>query len=183
MATHTLIRALRANKPAFGAWLSTPGFLHARIVAQASPHMSWIAVDCEHGLISLNPGASESIAAIHGLPKVGPSAVVRIPATGVSDSTSWQIKYALDAGARGVIVPMVSLSVSSHSLLSEHIFHRYQPQIKPERWWRIADSPQLADVASGVRLRMIIGELLRRSTWKPQTKISRSWCKSKQKKA
>jgi 4-hydroxy-2-oxoheptanedioate aldolase len=108
MATHSLIGAFKANKPAFGAWLTTPGIFHARTVAQASPHLSWIVVDCEHGLVPLLPGAAECIIAIHGaVPNGAPSAIVRIPATGVSQSTSWQIKYALDAGARGVLVPMV----------------------------------------------------------------------------
>lgn len=112
MSTHSLLRALKANKPAFGAWLTAPGYLHARTVAQASPHLSWVAVDCEHGLISLNPGAAESVAAIHST-TVSPSALVRIPATGITGSTSWQIKHALDAGARGVIIPMVrDISIS-----------------------------------------------------------------------
>lgn len=123
--THSLLRAFRANKPAFGVWLTVPGFFHARAVAQAGgisqtntgtdhTQLSWVMVDCEHGLVPLVPGVAESVAAIHGAGaasgagnNAGPSALVRIPATGVSASTSWQIKYALDAGARGVLVPMV----------------------------------------------------------------------------
>ena len=77
---------------------------------------TWIAVDCEHGLIPLNPGAAESVSAIHST-KVSPSALVRVPATGVSNSTSWQIKHALDAGARGVIVPMVRYPFFSSDIL------------------------------------------------------------------
>lgn len=108
MASHALLNAFKTNKPAFGVWLTSPGFFHARTVAQASSKLSWVMVDCEHGLTSLNPGLSESIAAIHGArPADAPSALVRIPATGVSTSTGWQIKHALDAGARGVLVPMV----------------------------------------------------------------------------
>ncbi|KAG6834713.1 hypothetical protein H0H93_007870 [Arthromyces matolae] len=112
MAARALITAFKANKPAFGVWLTTPSIFHARTLAQSSPHLSWVVIDCEHGLIPLVPGASETVAAIHGaVPNGnGPSAVVRIPATGASGSgnTNWQIKYALDAGARGVLVPMVS---------------------------------------------------------------------------
>lgn len=117
MATHALLTAFKANKPAFGTWLTTGGFVHARSVARAlagSPHnQSWIMLDCEHGLLPLNPaGATEVVAAIHGV-KDGPSALIRIPATGQgtgngSEGVNWQIKYALDAGARGVLVPMVS---------------------------------------------------------------------------
>ncbi|KAJ3823733.1 Pyruvate/Phosphoenolpyruvate kinase-like domain-containing protein [Lentinula raphanica] len=63
-------------------------------------------LDCEHGLLPLHPsGATEVIAAIHGV-RDGPSALVRIPATGHgtgsgSEGVNWQIKYALDSGARG----------------------------------------------------------------------------------
>jgi len=121
MATHSLLNAFKTNEPAFGAWLTTPGIFHARTVAQASHHLSWVVVDCEHGLVPLVPGAAESISAIHGaVPNGAPSAIVRIPATGVSQSTSWQIKYALDAGARGILVPMVRhVSSLSSSKLSD----------------------------------------------------------------
>jgi len=107
MATHSLLRAFRSNKPAFGAWVMLPGTFNARTVAQSSPNLSWVMIDCEHGLTSLQPNAAESIQAIHGIGAGAPSPIVRIPATGFSTGTGWQIKYALDAGARGILVPMV----------------------------------------------------------------------------
>ncbi|KAF5383123.1 hypothetical protein D9615_004811 [Tricholomella constricta] len=120
MSGLSLLNAFKANKTAFGVWLTTGGVFHARTVAQASPYLSWIVIDCEHGLIPLVPGAAESITAIHGaVPNGGPSAVVRIPATGVSGSTSWQIKYALDAGARGVLVPMISTAGKAKEVVSD----------------------------------------------------------------
>ncbi|KAJ7587110.1 Pyruvate/Phosphoenolpyruvate kinase-like domain-containing protein [Mycena floridula] len=126
MSTHSLLNALKANKPAFGVWLTSPGFINARTVAQASSAISWVAVDCEHGLVSLNPGATESIAAIHGIKSpMPPSALVRIPATGTSTGTSWQIKHALDAGARGVILPMISTAEKAREVVAES---RFPPQ-------------------------------------------------------
>ncbi|KAF7345774.1 4-hydroxy-2-oxo-heptane-1,7-dioate aldolase [Mycena venus] len=125
MATHALLKALKANKPAFGVRLTSPGFFHALTVAQSSPELSWVMIDCEHGLTSLNSTLSESVAAIHGArsrPADSPSALVRIPATGISTSTSWQIKYALDAGARGVIVPMVSTVQQAREIASDSRF-------------------------------------------------------------
>jgi 4-hydroxy-2-oxoheptanedioate aldolase len=107
MAVHSLLKALRANKPAFGAWITLPGAFNARTVAQSSPHLSWVAIDCEHGLTPLHNGVAESILAIESVGAGAPSALVRVPATGTSTGTGWQIKYALDAGARGIIVPMV----------------------------------------------------------------------------
>jgi len=122
MTTHALLRAFNASKPAYGAWITLPGVLNARAVAQASSHLSWVMIDCEHGLTSLQPGAAESIQAITGIGPDAPSALVRIPATGVSDSTSWQIKYALDAGARGVLVPMVSTAEKAREVVSDSCF-------------------------------------------------------------
>ncbi|KAG1808920.1 Pyruvate/Phosphoenolpyruvate kinase-like domain-containing protein [Suillus subaureus] len=113
---------LRINSPAFGAWITLPGVLNARAVAQASPHLSWVMIDCEHGLTSLQPGAAESIQAITGLGPNAPSPLVRIPATGFSNSTSWQIKYALDAGARGVLVPMVSTVEKAREIVADSHF-------------------------------------------------------------
>lgn len=108
MVSHTLLRLLQVNKPAFGAWLTVPNIFVARTIAQASPHLSWMVIDCEHGLIPLIPGVAEVTTAIQGaVPNGGLTAIVRIPATGVSASSSWQIKYALDSGAHGVLVPMV----------------------------------------------------------------------------
>ncbi|KDQ22164.1 hypothetical protein PLEOSDRAFT_1024554, partial [Pleurotus ostreatus PC15] len=119
--THALLNSLKANKTAFGVWLTLPGLFHARTVAQASPNISWICIDSEHGLVPLVPSAAETVASIHGAVSgtAGPSAIVRIPATGASDSTSWQIKYALDAGARGVIVPMVSTAEKAREVASD----------------------------------------------------------------
>ncbi|KAF8655471.1 hypothetical protein AX16_003060 [Volvariella volvacea WC 439] len=128
MATaHSLLKAFKAGKPAFGAWLTIPGFFHARTMAQTNPRLSWIIIDCEHGLVPLVPGAAESVAGIHasGTDATGsevPSAIVRIPATGVSESTSWQIKHALDAGARGVLVPMVSTEAKAKQIVSDSKF-------------------------------------------------------------
>ncbi|KAG6864764.1 hypothetical protein C0991_007290 [Blastosporella zonata] len=124
MSSKALLNAFKSNKTAFGIWLTSGGIFHARTVAQSSPHLSWIVIDCEHGIIPLVPGAAETVAAIHGaLPNGGgPSAVVRIPATGVSTGTSWQIKYALDAGARAILVPMVSTAAKAREVVSDSRF-------------------------------------------------------------
>ncbi|KAK7061391.1 2-keto-3-deoxy-L-rhamnonate aldolase [Favolaschia claudopus] len=123
MATHALLNAFKTNKPAFGVRLTSPGFFHARTVAEAHPKLSWIMIDCEHGLTSLGPGLPETIAAIHSSrPADAPSALVRIPATGFDTSTNWQIKHALDAGARGIVVPMVSTVEQAQQIASDSRF-------------------------------------------------------------
>ncbi|KAI1798331.1 Phosphoenolpyruvate/pyruvate domain-containing protein [Ganoderma leucocontextum] len=117
---HPLLRAFRASKPAFGAWLTLPGAINARVAASASLHLSWVLIDCEHGMTALHPGASESVHAIAGLGLDAPSTIVRIPATGAcaDGSAAWQIKYVLDQGARGVLVPMVSNRAQAASIVS-----------------------------------------------------------------
>lgn len=109
MASHRLLQTFKSGKPAFGAWITLPGTWAARTVSLASPHLSWIIIDGEHGLTPLQPGAAETIANVSGLGSQAPSVLVRIPATGAcaDGSASWQIKYVLDAGAKGVLVPMV----------------------------------------------------------------------------
>ena len=114
---HALLVALRHKRPALGAWLTVQNTFITRTIVRASPELSWICIDCEHGLTSLHPGAAETIAAIEGASSNQngsfPSSLVRIPSAGGvgagGDGLSWQVKYALDAGARGVIAPMVSL--------------------------------------------------------------------------
>ena len=112
MTSHRLLQAFKAttHTPCFGVWITLPGTLNARHAASASPHISWLMLDAEHGHIALNPGCAETIQAVAGLGGAGnePSVIVRVPAIGSDVSVGWQIKYALDAGARGVLVPMVS---------------------------------------------------------------------------
>ncbi|KAJ7121564.1 Pyruvate/Phosphoenolpyruvate kinase-like domain-containing protein [Mycena epipterygia] len=117
---HAILNSFQANTPAFGVFVSNPGYFHARTVAQASPKLSWVLLDCEHGLPAVTAGLAESIAAIHAARTTdAPSALVRIPATGVTTSTSWQIKVALDSGARGVLVPMVSTAEKAQEIASD----------------------------------------------------------------
>ncbi|KAJ7785221.1 Pyruvate/Phosphoenolpyruvate kinase-like domain-containing protein [Mycena maculata] len=111
MPPNALTKAFAAHQPAFGVWLTSPGFFHARTVAQSSPHVSWVLIDCAQGLASGITALPESIAAVHGTD--GPSALVRIPPS----NTSWEIKQALDAGARGVLVPLVSTAEDARDIV------------------------------------------------------------------
>ncbi|KAI0701626.1 Phosphoenolpyruvate/pyruvate domain-containing protein [Earliella scabrosa] len=125
---HPLLEAFRTSKPAFGVWLALPSAVSARaLVASASPHLSWVCIDCEHGTAGLHPGAAEIVHAIAGLGPDAPSAIVRIPATGAcaDESAGWQIKHALDAGARGVVVPMVNNGAQACAIVAAA---RFPPQ-------------------------------------------------------
>lgn len=60
--------------------------------------MKWVLVDCEHGHLD-DSAMYHSVAAIAA---AGSSPIVRIPGC-----EAWMIKRVLDAGAHGVMVPMV----------------------------------------------------------------------------
>nr|GAT42609.1 aldolase citrate lyase family protein [Mycena chlorophos] len=129
---HSLLNAFKAQRPSLGIWLTSPGYFHARTVANAHPAIDWVCFDAEHGLVPGNGALlAESIAAIHNSPTgdgqaqaQAPSALVRVAATGINGtaSTSWQIKHALDAGARGVVVPMVSTPAQAADAVQDSRF-------------------------------------------------------------
>ncbi|KAF9255301.1 phosphoenolpyruvate pyruvate domain-containing protein, partial [Marasmius fiardii PR-910] len=118
MTENTIINAFKANRPTFGVGITNGGFYHARMVVQASPHIEWVLIDCEHGLTPLSTGVAEQVAASHS---EGKPALVRIPATGVSSGTSWQIKLSLDAGAKayGNHVTQVSTAEKAAEVASD----------------------------------------------------------------
>ncbi|KAJ5637116.1 hypothetical protein N7490_006995 [Penicillium lividum] len=101
------------ERPALGVWQMLPGSNLSRTLARAG--YDWVLVDCEHGNID-DAAMHEAIPAITSY---GTSPIVRVP-----DFQSWMIKRnypthpyaehisnyktgALDAGAHGVLAPLV----------------------------------------------------------------------------
>ncbi|OJD23069.1 hypothetical protein ACJ73_05580 [Blastomyces percursus] len=96
-AANRLQTALRKGRGiSFGAWQMLPGTNHARLMARSG--FDWICVDTEHGNIA-DAQMHEAVAAIAA---TGVSPVVRIAA-----NESWMVKRALDAGAHGIVVPLL----------------------------------------------------------------------------
>lgn len=92
-----LIRqSLRENKPSIGSWMQIPHASVAEIMGQAG--YDWITVDMEHGAI----GAHQLPDLFRALELGGTLPLARLAQGQVKDC-----KQALDAGAGGVIVPMV----------------------------------------------------------------------------
>ena len=86
-----------AGEPAIGGWLSIPNQLTAETVAAAD--LDYVCIDMQHGLIDFSD-------AVHMLPAItlgGVTPIVRVP-----ENTTANISTALDAGAIGVIVPLVN---------------------------------------------------------------------------
>ncbi|KAI5865198.1 Phosphoenolpyruvate/pyruvate domain-containing protein [Durotheca rogersii] len=86
----------RNEGPSIGLWQTLPGQNVSRILARAG--VDWVLVDCEHGNID-DAAMHEAVPAIASC---GASPIVRIP-----DTQGWMIKRALDAGAHGILVPLL----------------------------------------------------------------------------
>jgi 4-hydroxy-2-oxoheptanedioate aldolase len=89
-------RALAQGKPTFGTWLSLGDLFAARILARMD--FAWLTLDMEHGPIDWSQAAMIFAAISDG----GGVPLARVP-KGNHD----YIKRALDAGAWGIVVPMV----------------------------------------------------------------------------
>ncbi|KAI0022434.1 Phosphoenolpyruvate/pyruvate domain-containing protein [Xylariomycetidae sp. FL0641] len=79
-----------------GLWQTLPGQNVSRILARAG--VDWVMVDCEHGNID-DAAMHEAVPAIASC---GVSPLVRIP-----DMQGWMVKRALDAGAHGILIPLL----------------------------------------------------------------------------
>jgi 4-hydroxy-2-oxoheptanedioate aldolase len=93
----TLRERWRAGEPTFGAWCTIPSTWTAELAAR-SGH-DWVCIDTQHGLI----GYDLMLPMLQAIAAGGAPSFVRVP---------WNepgtIMKALDAGAGGVIVPMVN---------------------------------------------------------------------------
>lgn len=88
-----------------------PGTNHSRAMARSN--LDWICVDTEHGNID-DSQMHECVAAIASC---GVSPLVRIAA-----NESWMVKRALDAGAHGVVVPLLYTADDARKLVSSAKF-------------------------------------------------------------
>lgn len=93
----TLRAAWQAGKPVFGMWAALPSPFAAELMA--SPNVGYICVDQQHGLIDY----AQALPMFTAIEARGTVALTRVPA-----NQAWMIGKSLDAGAQGVVVPMVS---------------------------------------------------------------------------
>jgi 4-hydroxy-2-oxoheptanedioate aldolase len=88
---------LRDGEPTFGTWLSLGSVFAARFLARVG--FDWLTVDLEH-----SPTDWETAALMFGaISDAGCVALARVPR-----GEHQEIKRALDAGAMGIVVPMVN---------------------------------------------------------------------------
>ena len=92
------LRAIWAQgDAALGGWLTVPSSVSAEIMAHAG--FDWVCIDMQHGLI----GYSNMVQMLQGIASTNTVPLVRVPR-----NEPGIIGKCLDAGAWGVIVPMVN---------------------------------------------------------------------------
>jgi 4-hydroxy-2-oxoheptanedioate aldolase len=96
MRVNRVKQKLKRGQPSIGTWLTT-GHLHvARVLARSG--FDWLTLDVEHAPYDWR----ETAAVVAAIADAGCVPLIRVP----DGSHSW-IKRALDAGAYGIVVPMV----------------------------------------------------------------------------
>ena len=115
MRTNHVKEILKRGEPSLGAWLSLPSRESARVMARLG--FDWLVVDAEH--TAQHPNLMADMIGV--IVDAGTSApLVRLP----NNSVEW-FKWALDAGAWGVIVPMVNTPQEAQQAVH---FSKYPPE-------------------------------------------------------
>lgn len=97
MRINTIKRRLAECQPCRGIWLGVPSVTTARLLARMP--CDWLAVDAEHGPM----GAETMTGMVGAIADAGRAPIVRVAHANVEN-----IKRALDAGAWGIIAPMIN---------------------------------------------------------------------------
>jgi len=113
MKVKNLKKRIREKNVTIGTWLTIGHTSIVEIIAESS--FDWITIDIEHNLI--NPENLKNL--ILAGQSRGLAVLVRVPSINEVD-----IKYALDAGADGIIAPMVNNLNDAKRLIS---FSYYPP--------------------------------------------------------
>ena len=97
MRSNHVLQAWRENRQTIGAWLGIDSSYTAETLGHAG--FDWLCLDMQHGFLDYND-AKTMLTAI--------SATPAIPFVRVPWNEPWQIMKVLDAGAYGVVVPLVN---------------------------------------------------------------------------
>ncbi len=115
MTNNPIRKALLERTPTFGSWLQIgPYPALAEILANAG--YDWLGVDCEHSDIDVE-GFTALIRGMYGRGSV--------PLARVRENDTLAIRQMLDAGAQGVIVPLVNTADAARKAVAAA---KYPPQ-------------------------------------------------------
>ncbi|RMF39834.1 MAG: 2-dehydro-3-deoxyglucarate aldolase [Planctomycetota bacterium] len=107
MRRNLVKRKLAQGQPTIGTWLTVPDLHIARVLAGMG--FDWLTLDMEHNPIDLHQAATIFAA----VADAGCAPLVRIP----TGSPMW-IKRVLDAGAFGIVVPMVDTVAQAQAAIT-----------------------------------------------------------------
>ncbi len=114
MRENRLKRLWQEERPALGGWLLIPSSFSAEIFAHAG--FDWVNIDMQHGLIDY----SDAVPMLQAISTTDTVPLVRVP---------WNepgiIMKALDAGAYGVIIPMINSRAQAEAAVAAC---RYAPR-------------------------------------------------------
>jgi 4-hydroxy-2-oxoheptanedioate aldolase len=114
MKTNPVKERLRRGKPSFGTWLSL-GSLHAtRVLARSG--FEWLTLDMEHSAFDW----SQAAVIFAAVADAGCVPLARVP-----EGDHYCIKRVLDAGAFGIVVPMVDTVEQARTAIAAA---KYPPQ-------------------------------------------------------
>lgn len=137
MRINTTKRLLQAGKPAIGTWLNFPCVNSAEAMAHAG--WDWVTVDAEHGPMTIEMMNNMFTA-------IGTTAAM--PFCRIPDNDPVWIKRILDAGAMGIVVPMVCSAEEAENAVK---YAKYAPEgIRSAgggrwRFWAGEDYPKHAN--------------------------------------
>lgn len=108
MAINKILQKLKHNQPARGVWLGIPSVHSVRLLARLP--LDWMVIDMEHSPTSPDTMVSMVAAVAEA---GGPQPVVRL-----SQASAENVKYALDAGAAGIIAPMINTGADAAQVVA-----------------------------------------------------------------
>lgn len=97
MRTNTALKAWREGRPTVGAWLTANSAFNAETMAHVG--FDWLCIDMQHGIVDY----ADTVAMLQAISTTEVVPLVRVP---WNDPAT--IMKALDAGASGVVVPLVN---------------------------------------------------------------------------
>jgi 4-hydroxy-2-oxoheptanedioate aldolase len=108
MSTNKVLEKIRNREPSYGVWLGMPNIHSARLLATLP--LDWMLIDAEHSPMdeSTLAGMVAGISAAQG----------PLPFVRIAQANAQNIKRALDAGASGVIAPMINTAEEAKQVVS-----------------------------------------------------------------
>ena len=107
MKTNPIKKKLRAGEPSYGTWLSLGDLYAARVLARLG--FDWLTLDMEHQPIDW----SQAAAIFGAIADAGCVPLARVP-----EGNHFLIKRVLDAGAWGIVAPMVDTVEQAKAIIA-----------------------------------------------------------------